>query len=222
MMTRRAHALSPLVIVALLACPALFLAGCLGALRQDEPPKSFYVLDAAPPPASLASPALEGSLLVREVRVAPPFNTRDLTYRLGPSSYATDYYHLFLAQPGELVTQQVRSWLGKAGLFRHVALPGSGLPHDFVLEGLVTELYGDFTDGQGKAVVAAQFFLLDERTPGRRVLLSSERRLEADLPENSPAGLVAAMNRALTGILQALAADIQALSARGEAGLPSR
>lgn len=220
MMTRRAHALSPLAILAPLACLVLLLAGCLGALRRDEPPKSYYVLDAAPP-ASLASPVLEGTLLVRDVRVAPPFDTRDLTYRLGPSSYTTDYYHLFLARPGELITQQVRSWLGKAGLFRHVALPGSGLPHDFVLEGLVTELYGDFSaGGQGKAVVAAQFFLLDERTPGRRVLLSSEHRLEADLPESSPAGLVAAMNRALTGILQALAADIQALSARGEAGLP--
>lgn len=219
-MTRRAPAHAALALAALLACLALPLAGCLGALRPNEPPKSYYILDASPPPASLPRPSLDGTLLVRDVRVAPPFNTRSLTYRMGPSTYTADYYHLFLTQPGDLATQQVRAWLDHAGLFRHVALPGSSLPHDFALEALVTELYGDFTNAEGRAVVAVQFFLLDERTSRRLVLLSSEHRREAELPENSPAGLVAAMNRALTDILLALAEDIQALAARGGAVLP--
>ncbi|MFO7595338.1 MAG: ABC-type transport auxiliary lipoprotein family protein [Desulfocurvibacter africanus] len=200
------------LLALVLSVSAVLLSGCLGALQQDPEPKSYYVLEAKQPEQPLSEPALKGTLLVRDIRVAPPFNTRSLTYRSGPSEYAADYYHLYLAQPGDLVTQQVRTWLGQSGLFRNVALPGSGLNADFILEGLVTELYGDFRDDKNaKAVVAAQFFLLDERGAGREIVLSRSYRWETPLSERTPEGLMAAMNQAFSDVLLALSADLGTL-----------
>lgn len=201
----------PRALIAILL--TVLLAGCFGALRQDPEPKSYYVLEVRQPEQPLSKPILKGTLLVRDIRVAPPFNTRSLTYRFGPSEYSSDYYHLYLAQPGDLASQQVRAWLSRTGLFQHVALPGSNLNADFTLEGLLTELYGDFRDDKdAKAVVTAQFFLLDERGAGHEIILSRSYRREAQLSERTPDGLLEAMNRAFSDVLLALSADIQALS----------
>ncbi len=204
----------PMLALALSAT-AVLLSGCLGALRQEPEPKSYYVIEARQAEQlHTARPALQGTLQVRDIRVAPPFNTRSLTYRSGQSEYSADYYHLYLAQPGDLVTQQVRAWLGQSGLFQSVALPGSGLNADFILEGLVTELYGDFRDDENaRAVVAAQFFLLDDRGFRRDIILNRSYRRETRLPERSPEGLMAAMNQAFSDVLQALSADMQVLNA---------
>lgn len=201
------------LIASMLIGLAVLLAGCFGALRQDPEPKSYYVLEARQPGSSLDKPIFKGTLFVRDIRVAPPFNTRSLIYRFGPSEYSSDYYHLYLSQPGDLASQQVRAWLSQTGMFRHVALPGSDLNADYILEGLVTELYGDFRDDkQAKAVVATQFFLLDERGAGHEIILSRSYRREAQLPERTPDGLLAALNQALSDVLMALSADIQALA----------
>lgn len=200
------------LLALVLSVSAIMLSGCLGALQQDPEPKSYYVLEAKQPEQPPARPVLQGTLQVRDIRVAPPFNTRSLTYRSGPSEYAADYYHLYLAQPGDLVTQQVRTWLSQAGLFEHVALPGSGLNANFILEGLVTELYGDFRDGKNaKAVVAAQFFLLDERGAGREIAFSRSYRRETPLTERTPEDLMAAINQAFSDVLLALSADLSTL-----------
>jgi len=153
--------------------------------------------------------------------VAPPYNTRNLTYRTGPAAFESDYYHLFLTQPGEMITQQTRQWLARTGLFSHVALPGSGMARDYVLEGLVTELYGDFTREPGQAVMAAQFFLLDERGVRRAVIFGREYRQNAALTDFSQQGLVEALDRAFTSILRDLTKDMENLAAGRDSDLPS-
>ena len=100
-------------------------------------------------------------------------------------------------------------WLNRSGPFRAVTQPGVAPAAPFVLEAVVTELYGDFRPNRKpEAVLTIQFYLLTtaglapqmvlERSIGRRVALS----------QPSPEGLVRGYSSALSGILTELAAEI--------------
>lgn len=206
-------------LIPILTLLALVLPACGGLLRQDAPPKRFHLLEAGPPGVERDRPILDATALVRDIEVAPPFNKPSLIYRTGPTTIETDYYNLFLAPPGELITQQLRQWLRRANVFRHVVAPASSLDHEYVVEGLVTQLHGDFTGDTNRAVVAAQLFLLRDG-PERPVLLSREYRREIPLEEDSPSGLVRAMGQGLTEILRRFAADVGDLASSRGAGLP--
>lgn len=187
--------------VLVLAC------GCAQGLKQEAPSKRLYVLE-LPGPESV--PALsDKGLALRRVRIAPPYDTVSLTYRTKGSEFQSDYYHQFLSPPAEMATAAVRSWLSASNAFAYVTEPVGGAGYAYVMEMLITELYGDFDRASPKAVVAAQIFVLDAATGARRVLHHAETRELVDLAEPSPAALVEGLNQGLGSILARTVQDLQ-------------
>ena len=135
----------PSKILVALTFAALVMSGCLGGLKQAPPSQRFYVLKASRQDAPVSSFQADANLKVRDLRVSPDFAGRELTYRTGESSYEADYYNLFLIAPSQMITQTARRWFHDSGLFRHVTIPGSDVGAEYILEGAVTSLYGDFT-----------------------------------------------------------------------------
>ena len=101
----------------------------------------------------------------------------------------------FYCRPGNIV-----------GPFRTVLQPDSTAPATYVLEAVVTELYGDFRPEQPPiAVMTVQFSLVDLQglAPQTRLEQTISRRIE--LPEDTPNALVKAYGQALNEILTELA-----------------
>jgi cholesterol transport system auxiliary component len=207
---RRALALGALAL-------ALLAAGCANPLTRTPPEKRFYVLEAAGPAAPQAAAPPEGSacltgrsvLKIRNLRVSPRYDEREMVYRVSDISYISDFYNAYFIPPAQLVTAETVRWLGRAGLCGHVVDAGSDLEPTHTLEGSVASLYGDFRDQRApKAVLEIQFLLLKEGKLLSDVAYQKSFRKEVPLPEATPQALVRGLDTALTEILRELTADL--------------
>ena len=100
------------------------------------------------------------------------------------------------------------AWLQDAEVFKTVLPFSSALDAPYTLEGLVTELYGDFRDRhRPMAVFAIQFYL--SRTAGAfgPVVFSQTWRHIETLPDRAPASVVRGLHTALERVLPISATD---------------
>jgi ABC-type uncharacterized transport system auxiliary subunit len=195
----------------LLLAAILAAGGCAGSLKQPPAQRAYYLLEADPGPECAGRPTLPAVLEVHGLSVSPGFDSRQFVYRLADNSWTTDYYHLFLTDPGGMLTPVVGGFLAKSRLFATVAGPGLDLDSDYILEGSVTALYGDFREAdKPQAVVEIQFFLLDDRGEDNALILEKTYRQAAPLPAKSPEGLARGFDEALRLCLCNLVLDMEA------------
>lgn len=150
------------------------------------------------------------TLKVGRISMQPPFGGTSFVYRLGELRYEVDPYNSFLAAPNELLGHDIAQWLGQSGLFVSVREPASPRTGDYVLEGLVTELYGDVRDAdKPEAVLVLRLYLrrasaeggiVFERTYAQRVPIAN------DSAEALARGYGVALSRVLKALEPALAA----------------
>jgi hypothetical protein len=156
-------------------------------------------------------------LKVRQVRVDALYSDPKFVYRLGENEWSADYYHTFLIPPGQMLTGIVETYLARTGDSRSVkVVPASSvLSPSHTLETTVRELYADYSDpGQPRAVLAAEFLLIDERAApdAGSIVLHRTWRESVALESNQPAALVSGWNAALKGILLSLGTELQKLA----------
>jgi cholesterol transport system auxiliary component len=183
---------------------ALLLLGSCVKLEQLPVEKRFYALEVARPGPALTTVATPAALLVRRMQISPRAAGRELVYRTGESAWTADYYNLFFVAPADMLTQDLRTWLGAAGLFANVIDPSSLVQPGYILEGNVSALHGDFAPGSGKgpaqAVAEMQFLLLRVSGGERSVVLTRDIRKTVPLTANSPAELVRSLRQAVTEV----------------------
>jgi len=193
--------------------------GCADLVSRPAVEKKQYVLEArrdgnAPSPrgpGDAPSPRGAGVLELAAFRVSPRAAGTRFVYRTGDDRYDSDFYHVLWAAPQVLVADETRRWLAAAGLFEDVLEAGSAVPPTFVLEGALSDLYGDFRPGETpRAVIAMRFALVDVRGRTPRVVMSREYLVETPIPDASPDVLAAGWNTGLSRILTELEADLRA------------
>jgi cholesterol transport system auxiliary component len=195
--------------VASTACAVIIFAAC--SIGKPVQPATTYVVDPPMTAAESHSPRRPETLRMGNVRVAAAYAGNALVYRLDDVQYVSDPYHAFIAEPGAMLGNRISEWLDRAGPFQSVAQPGSARPAAYVLDATVTEIYGDFREGQRPAaVLAVQFALID--LAGARPKLVRERTIASrvDLPQASPDALVRGYGRALAEILSQLVPELSA------------
>ena len=129
-------------------------AGC--SFTREAPIKQIYLIDAPLPPA--AAQAHEGALRVGAVRVGAPFRGKNIVVREGDLRYQNDFYVEFLVPPGPMLNEQTARAMSAAKVFTRVVPPGAYGQADYVLEGFVSELYGDVHTGTPAAVVTVTYY----------------------------------------------------------------
>jgi cholesterol transport system auxiliary component len=188
---------------------ALLCAGCAGSLTGPAPEIHHYALRPAPPaPAGVSA---TGVLKVRRLAIAPESSGREMVYRTGETLYAFDYYNQYLVNPADMLTQATRRAMRSAALFTAVAGDGSTLRPDYVLEGTVSALHGDFQDTDAPAaVVQMQFFLLRDTVGDYDIMFDQTYTQRVPLRRHKAADLASALERGVQDILHQLAADLAA------------
>ncbi len=191
-----------------IAVAAALLAGCsVSPLRSAD--KAYYVLDVKHPADVQSAPAGTGGLEVRPFAISARYEDAPFVYRDGELRYTADFYHAFFTPPANMISDEVRDWLGASGLFANVLSGASQLQPDYVLEGRITDLYGDRSDPRAhKAVLGIQFTLLHDRPAGSELVLQDLYREQIALPDNTPEALVEGWSRALRSILQRFESDL--------------
>jgi ABC-type uncharacterized transport system auxiliary subunit len=185
---------------------ALVLTGC--QLSQPAAPKRQYSLNLE---RRAAATAEHGTNIIRlrALRVAPPFDQKSFVYQRTDTRFESDFYHEFLDRPGVLLTEQVRQWLDQGPVFRTVLPPTSPLEANGQLEGLITDLLGDYRDPKTpKAVLGIEFWLSQDRSGGQSLQFRKQYRSSVPIDNRLPESLAAGWTRALQQILNELETDL--------------
>jgi cholesterol transport system auxiliary component len=199
----------PAAVSRLTLVAAIFglMSGC-GGLSRPSPAKQTYLLQAsaATPIATTPRPA---TLKVGTIAVAAPFRGKSMVYREGDLKYESDFYNEFFVTPSAMLTESAASWLAAAGLFREVLPAGANADGDFVLDGFISEFYGDYRDATAPAaVLTGKFFLIDNRVLTGVPVWQTELKQRVTLSTRSPDALAAAFNAAWSSMLGDLAREI--------------
>ena len=141
----------PLIRDALLLALSVTLAGC-GLATRPATVKQTYML-APQPPAKASAPTHQATLKVGSIGVGTAYRGRSFVYREEELRYESDFYNEFFVAPSAMFTADVGTWLAASGIFRDVLPTSANANGDFVLEGLVSELYGDYRDAARPAAV---------------------------------------------------------------------
>ncbi len=198
------------VVSGLLTVVLVCVAGCDYNARVIDKQRQ-YVLAARRVSAAPRSPG-KGVLKVRRFSISSPFETREFVHRKTNSEYASDYYNRFFAPPADLIAEETHQWLGASGVFANVIESFSSADYDFMLEGDVKAVYGDYRrQSDPNAVMEIKFVLIDEHLKRDVVIFSMKYRSVQPAGEKTGPALVEGFNACLAEILTNLEADLRRL-----------
>jgi cholesterol transport system auxiliary component len=181
--------------------------GCVD-LKKSYPEKRSFVLDVGVPPQEAAlNTAIV--LKVNKFRVSPLFAGRAMVYRVADLQYETDFYDEWFVAPATLVTQQVQHALSRSSGFQMGVLGTNHVEPTHLLEGTVTEFYGDFRTTP-LAVLGLDLYLLDA-VRDRQPLFRRTYHQEVPLRDRSSEALAIGLSDALTTILAEVGKDLAAI-----------
>jgi len=198
--------LAAMLVRAAFVTAVAIAAGC--SFTREAPIKQVYLVDAPLPPA--AAKAHEGALRVGAVRVAAPFRGKNIVVREGDLRYQNDFYVEFLVPPAPMLNEQTARAMSAANVFTRVVPPGAYGQADYVLEGFVSELYGDVHAGTPAAVVTVTYFLRRANDASEVPFWSKEYRQRVSVDASSTDAFATALNQAFGTIFAELAKDLAA------------
>lgn len=202
--------LRQLFLFAITIFSLLLFSGCGGGGRSSGSMRRYlFEADRTGPGGN----AIGGNICVENFKIASPFDGCNFVYKRAMNDYETDYYNRFATSPEILITQQCRSWLEKSGIFRNVLNSSSAATADYILEGNVISLYGDFAqEGQAFSVMQIRFFLVDETGDKPVILFSKDYNEKIEVAATGPADIVGGYDEGLRNILSSFEKDLGSLN----------
>ncbi len=190
-------------------CLALAVAGCVN-LKRDYPQRTLYSLDPARE-GVLPAPETGPAVRVQPFKASPGLESTEFIYRTGESTYETDFYHAFFTFPADQVRSAATGWLNDSGLARIVFSRSSSLSPDYVVEGNLSRLHGDFRDRKNpQAVIGVDLLVLDNRQAEPGILLGKSYSRSVTISSASPDALVKGWEAGLAEVLADFEQDFSA------------
>jgi uncharacterized lipoprotein YmbA len=186
----------------------LISSGCVN-LERSYPEKRYFVIDVGD---SAQPPNVAGNqtLLISTLRISPRYADKSFVYRTSDAGYESDFYNQFLTSPDTMISEEVRKGLAASPAFKYVVGPATQLQPNYVLEGSVNALYGDFRNlNQPAAVLEIEFFLHNEDTANSGIVMQKRYTKIVPLSGRSPEALIKGWSQALGSILTDLNTDLQ-------------
>jgi cholesterol transport system auxiliary component len=191
------------VLLLLIPC-----SGCV-TLERSYPDKRYFVIE-APAAANHSNSAADENLLVSNLRISPRYADKSFIYRTSESGYESDFYNQFLISPETMLSEELRKGLSAGQVFKYVIGPSSSLQPNYILEGSVNALYGDFRNlAEPAAVLEMEFFLHNEDPGNAGIVMQKRYTKSVPVGARSPEALVKGWSQALGSILADLSSDLQ-------------
>lgn len=188
----------------------LFAAGCAN-IDKPYPERSYYQFEVTY--SGHSSTPVKGTILgIKRLSVSPGSQGIEFIYRTGEFKYQSDFYNQFFRPPGALMTEAVTTWFVASGEFETVLGQLSQAFPNYVIEGNVVKLYGDYRNSAAPtAVMEIQFFLLKltDDVDAPIVVTSDTYSIEKPISSRDPKALMSGWNQALEEILGEFLADIK-------------
>jgi cholesterol transport system auxiliary component len=186
----------------------VFLSGCV-SLEKSYPDRRYFALELAP--GKTPNSTSDRILSVASLRISPRYADRSFVYRTSTAAYEADFYNQFLTAPDSMIAEELRKGLAASELFKYVVGPANPLQPNYVLEGSINALYGDFRDpNRPVAVLEIEVFLYNQDPAAAGVSLQKRYEKSVPLSEKSPEALVKGWDQALADVVAALVADLKA------------
>jgi uncharacterized lipoprotein YmbA len=168
--------------------------------------QATYLLQTPGATQAATTPAI--TLKVGTITVAAPFRGKSMVYREGDLKYESDFYNEFCGTVGD--TDSASAWLRRRDLPGRIA-GGANADGDFVLEGFVSEFYGDYRDpAKPAAVLTGRFFLIDNSVFSGIPVWQTELKQRIALTSRSPDALAAGRKGAWAAMLGDLSRELAA------------
>lgn len=198
------------VAIPVLGLLILALGGCLN-LQGPHKPIQFYTLE-YPVPGPAGVPRLGWVLRVNRFSAAPTYNTRRMIYRDKAFQRDAYVYSQWRDNPADLVSFFLTRDLRGSGLFKAVIPEGSQESATHVVEGVVEEFLEWDSEALWEAVLSVSITLIRAGEPdaSKKVVFQKTYRLREPCPEKNPAGLAAAMSRAMASLSGSVIEEIYA------------
>ncbi|MEP6941950.1 MAG: hypothetical protein ABI981_03380 [Betaproteobacteria bacterium] len=200
-------AVRPTLAAVFAAALCILLAGC--GLSRPAAIKQTYLLQTPPAVTATGVTPRASTLKVGSIAVAAPFRGKSLVYREAELKYESDFYNEFFVTPSAMFTESASAWLSTAGIFKDVLPASANADGDFVLEGFVSELYGDYrAAGKPVAVLTARFFVLDNSIFTGVPVWQTELKQRVPLSSTNSETLAAGFNAAWGAMLSDLSREL--------------
>jgi cholesterol transport system auxiliary component len=197
----------------------LFSSGCV-SLERSSPERHYFVIE-LPRSANSPEPASDLILSVGNMRISPRYADRSLVYRTSDTSFESDFYNQFLTSPDTMISEELRKGLAAARQFKYVLGPADAQQPNYVLEGSVNALYGDFRNpSQPTAVLEIEVFLYNDNSNNSGLVAQKRYLKSVPVNERSPEALVKGWDQALQQIVAALAADLNSMNLNSKNSTP--
>jgi ABC-type uncharacterized transport system auxiliary subunit len=182
--------------------------GCV-SLERSYPDRRYFVVE-LPQNSQRSNSSGDQTLMVAGLRVSPRYADRSFVYRTSEAGYESDFYNQFLTSPDTMLGEELRKGLGASRVFKYVVGPSNQLQPNYVLEGSVNALYGDFRNlDKPAAVLEIEFFLHNEDSNHPGIVLHKRYAKTVPISARSPEALVKGWSEALGEIVSDLNADLE-------------
>ena len=193
-----------------LITPWILLSGCIGgrsAQQQALNQKRTFLPLVQTAPALVATPRF-AAVKIRPFRIMPPYAARNFIVRRADGEAVADFYNSWLIPPQELFRVETARYLEATKLFAAVHDLDCGTFAPLGLEGVVNELYLDYSEAMPAAVVTLRLLILDECSPHFNLRFTAERQARVPFDPQLKNGASLAFSQALTQTLAALAEQL--------------
>jgi len=187
----------------------VLMAGCAN-VNKSYPERTYYMFEISGNTTPI-TPVKGTTVEVKRLSISPGSQGKQFIYRTTDISYESDFYNQFFRPPSNIMTEAVSQWLDKAGLFEDVLNPVSEAFPEYLIEGNVIELYGDYRNqAAAKAVMRIQFYLLktSELSDEPAIIFGKTYVSEKPIGAATPQALMNGWNLALEDILGEFLKDL--------------
>ena len=185
---------------------SLLCFGCV-SLERSYPEKRYFVIEVKD---ARSGDTGDGQILsLSNLQISPRYADRGFVYRTSEAEYESDFYNQFLSSPAVMITEETRKALAASAKFKFVVGPASSLIANYVLEGSINALYGDFRKPSAPAAVLEIELFLHNENPGNPGIVLQKRYMKSvPLKEKSPEALAKGWSEALGAITAMFVADL--------------
>jgi len=184
----------------ILICILFFIPSCLNT-QSIYPEKRYYLLEITQRDPD-NNQFKNGTLRIAKIRMSPPYTGKGFIYKKSNITYETDFYNEFLISPDDMIAELIRKWMATSGLFERVTCSPGHFKENYILEGAVTKMHGDYSNSDHPmAVLCMQFFLIKDNGLNYQLIFQKNYAKHERIDKHNTQSLVQGWNKALTKIM---------------------